>query len=137
MELKKKQWHLYVLKLEKDKYYVGITSKEVEHRFNEHLNKRAANWTKKYKPIGIESSRLLGVMQREDAESIENKTTRDYINTYGINNVRGGDITDTRDFFIFNRNIIDKQYALDIMQAMMLGSIITLVAIYFFNLIFS
>ena len=133
MQNNKKQWSLYVLKLEQDKYYVGITSKTVEVRFKEHLDGRAANWTKKYKPISIEHSRLLGVLSREDAEAIENKTVREYINTYGINKVRGGDITDTRDFFIFRRNIIDKQYTLDILQAILFGAVLALLAVYMFN----
>ncbi|MCA9351060.1 GIY-YIG nuclease family protein, partial [Candidatus Saccharibacteria bacterium] len=55
----KKQWYLYVLKLEKDKYYVGITSQTVKKRFNEHKTGiRAANWTKKYKPVEIVHSRM-------------------------------------------------------------------------------
>ena len=130
----KKQWYLYVLKLEKDKYYVGITSQTVEKRFNEHKTGiRAANWTKKYKPVQIIHSRQLGVMNKADAEAIENKTVREYINTYGINRVRGGDITETIDLFIFRRNIIDKQYTLDILQAMLFGAYLALVSVYFFN----
>ena len=130
----KKQWYLYVLKLEKDKYYVGITSQTVEKRFNEHKTGiRAANWTKKYKPVEIVHSRMLGVITKQDAEVIENKAVREYINTYGINKVRGGDITDTIDLFIFRRNIIDKQYTLDILQAILFGALMTLLIYYSLN----
>lgn len=130
----KKQWYLYVLKLEKDKYYVGITSQTVEKRFNEHKTGiRAANWTKKYKPVEIVHSRMLGVITKQDAEVIENKAVREYINTYGINKVRGGDITDTIDLFIFRRNIIDKQYTLDILQAILFGALMTLFIYYSLN----
>ena len=130
----KKQWYLYVLKLEKDKYYVGITSQTVEKRFNEHKTGiRAANWTKKYKPVEIVHSRMLGVITKQDAEVIENKAVREYINTYGINRVRGGDITDTIDLFIFRRNIIDKQYTLDILQAILFGALMTLFIYYSLN----
>lgn len=130
----KKQWYLYVLKLEKDKYYVGITSQTVEKRFNEHKTGiRAANWTKKYKPVEIVHSRMLGIITKQDAEVIENKAVREYINTYGINKVRGGDITDTIDLFIFRRNIIDKQYTLDILQAILFGALMTLFIYYSLN----
>lgn len=130
----KKQWYLYVLKLEKDKYYVGITSQTVEKRFNEHKTGiRAANWTKKYKPVEIVHSRMLGIITKQDAEVIENKAVREYINTYGINRVRGGDITDTIDLFIFRRNIIDKQYTLDILQAILFGALMTLLIYYSLN----
>ena len=130
----KKQWYLYVLKLEKDKYYVGITSQTVEKRFNEHKTGiRAANWTKKYKPVEIVHSRMLGIITKQDTEVIENKAVREYINTYGINKVRGGDITDTIDLFIFRRNIIDKQYTLDILQAILFGALMTLLIYYSLN----
>ena len=130
----KKQWYLYVLKLEKDKYYVGITSQTVKKRFNEHKTGiRAANWTKKYKPVEIVHSRMLGIITKQDAEVIENKAVREYINTYGINKVRGGDITDTIDLFIFRRNIIDKQYTLDILQAILFGALMTLFIYYSLN----
>ena len=130
----KKQWYLYVLKLEKDKYYVGITSQTVEKRFNEHKTGiRAANWTKKYKPVEIVHSRMLGIITKQDTEVIENKAVREYINTYGINKVRGGDITDTIDLFIFRRNIIDKQYTLDILQAILFGALMTLFIYYSLN----
>jgi predicted GIY-YIG superfamily endonuclease len=36
-----KKWWLYVLKLERGKYYVGITSKTPERRFYEHKTKYA------------------------------------------------------------------------------------------------
>ena len=130
----KKQWYLYVLKLEKDKYYVGITSQTVEKRFNEHKTGiRAANWTKKYKPVEIVHSRMLGIITKQDTEVIENKAVREYINTYGINKVRGGDITETIDLFIFRRNIIDKQYTLDILQAILFGALMTLLIYYSLN----
>lgn len=136
MDKNRKTWSLYVLKLEQDKYYVGITSQTVEQRFKEHLNgTRPANWTKKYIPLEIVHQRALGIINKEDAEAIENKVVRDYINTYGINNVRGGDITETMDLFIFRRNRIDKQYTLDIAQAILFGAFLALVGVYYYNLL--
>lgn len=93
-----KNWWLYVLRLEGEKYYVGITSKTPEERFKEHKNGfLAANWTTKYKPLEIIQTKNLGQIDKERAEKFENKVTREYIKKYGIKNVRGGDISATDD----------------------------------------
>lgn len=56
-----KKWSLYVLKLENDKWYIGITSKTPEERYWQHKNGYlAAKWTKKYKPLGIHDTKDLG-----------------------------------------------------------------------------
>lgn len=89
-----KHYSLYVLKLEEGKYYVGITSKTPEERFKEHKNGfYGAEWTKIYKPIKIDQSIDLGITTFERAEAYENKVTRKYIKEYGLDNVRGGNIT--------------------------------------------
>lgn len=89
-----KHYWLYVLKLEQGKYYVGTTSKTPEERFKEHVNGfLAAEWTKVYKPIKIDQVVDLGVTTIEKTEAYENKVTRRYIKAYGINNVRGGNLT--------------------------------------------
>jgi predicted GIY-YIG superfamily endonuclease len=89
-----KHYWLYVLKLEQGKYYVGITSKTPEERFKEHVNGfLAAEWTKVYKPIEIDQTVDLGVTTIERTEAFENKVTRRYIKAYGIDNVRGGNLT--------------------------------------------
>ena len=50
----KKNYWLYVLKLEQEKYYIGITTRNVEIRAQEHRKGfLGARWTKKYKPIKI------------------------------------------------------------------------------------
>jgi predicted GIY-YIG superfamily endonuclease len=90
----KKHWWLYVLKLEQGKYYVGITSKTPEERFSEHKNKyMAARWTKKYKPLEIFYKQDLGFVEKEKAELFEDRVTREYMQKYGKQNVRGGDLT--------------------------------------------
>jgi predicted GIY-YIG superfamily endonuclease len=88
-----KKWWLYVLELEESKYYVGITSQTPEVRMQEHINHiRAAYWTMKYKPVGLEYKEDLGKVSKEEAEVIENRKTRELIKIHGVNNVRGGDI---------------------------------------------
>lgn len=82
------------MKLEDGKWYVGITSKNPEMRFEEHkLGKRAAYWTMKNKPIEIERYEDLGVVSRQHAEQYENKVTRSLMKERGLNNVRGGDLS--------------------------------------------
>lgn len=89
-----KRWWLYVLELEKDKFYVGITSKTPEARMQEHINGfLGANWTKHYKPIRILDKKDLGVTTKSRAEAYENKVTRKYIKQYGLDSVRGGDLS--------------------------------------------
>ncbi len=87
------------MKCREDKYYVGITTKSPEVRFLEHVNKKhGAYWTMKYEPLEILKAISLGVMTKADAAQIENKTTRELMRQYGINNVRGGDVKDTDDY---------------------------------------
>lgn len=109
-ELKHKHWWLYVLKLDKGKYYVGITSKAVEERFWEHKHKvRAAYWTMKYEPISIELSEDLGTVSKQYAEEYEDKVTRSLMKERGVNNVRGGDLRDTEEYIIRFGYIFDKE----------------------------
>lgn len=74
---------------------MGITSKTPEIRFQEHQKEiRPAYWTMKYKPISIFYKKDLGICSKERAELYERRVTRKYINKYGLNNVRGGDLRD-------------------------------------------
>lgn len=79
--------NLYVLKLIKDKYYVGITQKDLGARFLQHEQGIGASWTKLYKPISIIET--LRTTNRFD----EDKWTKMYMDKYGIENVRGGSYT--------------------------------------------
>lgn len=92
---KQKHYWLYVLKLENDKFYIGVTSKSPEERYLQHRNGYlAANWTKLHKPIAIEQALDLGFVTYEKAQIGENWATRRYIEAHGLDNVRGGDIVD-------------------------------------------
>ena len=94
--MQQKHWWLYVLKLEDDKWYVGITSRTPEERFKEHQSGFAgAAWPKRYKPIEIHDKKDLGDLDKEAAELYEKRVTRKYIKQYGLKNVRGGDLTRT------------------------------------------
>lgn len=74
---------IYILRLESNKYYVGKT-KDLFTRFESHRNGNASTWTKKYRPLFVER-----VIERASIFD-EDKYTKEYMNKYGIDNVRGG-----------------------------------------------
>lgn len=76
--------NLYVLKLIKDKYYVGISRNDITIRYKQHLKGNSATWTRMYKPLYIIESIKTNTMFDED------KYTKIYMNKFGIENVRGG-----------------------------------------------
>lgn len=74
---------IYILLLEKEKYYVGYTERENGERFMEHFSNEGAAWTKKYKPIQV-------LEYREGTKDDEDKVTLELMNELGWFNVRGG-----------------------------------------------
>jgi hypothetical protein len=74
---------VYILKLEKGKYYVGKTNNP-QFRLETHFNSNGSEWTKIYKPL-----KVLEIKPNCD-DYDEDKYTRMYMDKYGINNVRGG-----------------------------------------------
>lgn len=74
---------IYVLQLEKGKYYVG-KSENLQVRFQEHKQGTGSSWTRTYKPIRI----LKKIPIESNFE--EDKVTKEYMAKYGIENVRGG-----------------------------------------------
>ena len=75
--------YIYVLKLQKEKYYIGKTSNP-KFRLDNHFNCNGSAWTKKYKPIKVKEL----IPNCDDYD--EDKYTRKYMDKYGIDNVRGG-----------------------------------------------
>ena len=74
---------IYVLKLEQGKYYVGKTNNP-QFRLENHCNGNGSAWTQKYKPLKM--IKLIPDCTDYD----EDKFTRQYMDKYGITNVRGG-----------------------------------------------
>jgi hypothetical protein len=74
---------LYVLQLESGKYYVGKTS-DVARRYAEHKNGQGSEWTKIFKPVKLLETREI------KSDHDENNLTKDLMQKYGIENVRGG-----------------------------------------------
>ena len=78
-----KSSYIYILQLEKDKYYVGFTERKDGDRFIEHFSGKGSSWTKLYKPIQVIEWRV-GTLEDEDSVTLE------MMNKYGWWNVRGG-----------------------------------------------
>ena len=74
---------VYCLKLEDEKFYVGITY-NFNLRYAQHSCGQGAKWTRKYKPIEV-----LEILPNACTE-LENVKTKEYMLKYGWENVRGG-----------------------------------------------
>lgn len=85
---KNKVWHVYVLSLAGDNYYVGITG-NVARRYEQHSKGKGSKWTAKHKPVRIVEQRCLGRMKMDEASIVENEVFEEYFLMYGYR-VRGG-----------------------------------------------
>jgi predicted GIY-YIG superfamily endonuclease len=77
----------YVLRLEEDRWYVGVTT-QLKHRITQHFNGDGAKWTKQFSPIELYE------LYNGDQEEL---VTEKYMDKYGYGMVRGGSYTMTRD----------------------------------------
>ena len=75
--------HIYIIKLEKSKYYIGKT-RNIEKRWEEHLTGNGSGWTKKYMPTSLITT------IKSTSQFDEDKYVKEYMAKYGIDNVRGG-----------------------------------------------
>ena len=73
---------IYILKCQKDKYYIGKTN-NIE-RVKNHFENNGSVFTKKYKPLSIHKI----IENQNDFD--EDKFVKEYMSMYGIDNVRGG-----------------------------------------------
>ena len=74
---------LYVLRLEDECYYIGMTM-NANLRWAQHWNQQGAKWTKLHKPIEV-----VKVVYPASIE-MENIVTKEYKQMYGDDAVRGG-----------------------------------------------
>ena len=84
-----KMVYIYILLLQKNKYYVGKTT-HPKFRLREHFDSGGSAWTKKYKPV-----KILQILPNCD-DYDEDKYTKMYMDKHGINNVRGGSYSTIR-----------------------------------------
>jgi predicted GIY-YIG superfamily endonuclease len=94
-EPQKKPYWLYILKLEQDKYYIGITAhRDPQTRINQHKSGYySSKWVKKYPYLQTLEIIDIGRISKSDAETLEQKHTLEYMGKFGYNNVRGGTLT--------------------------------------------
>ncbi len=74
---------IYVLELQGGNYYVGKTN-DIQRRYQEHLDGKGSAWTKRFPPIKIVKTISNASVFDED------KVTLEYMEKYGIDEVRGG-----------------------------------------------
>ena len=75
---------IYALKLTGNKFYIGKTE-DPQFRLETHFSQKGGSaWTKKYSPIQIHEI----IPNQSDYD--EQRVTQEYMNKYGIDNVRGG-----------------------------------------------
>lgn len=75
--------YVYALELEGGKYYIGKTNNP-QLRLESHANGKGSEWTNIYKPLKV-------IEMRSNCDDYdEDKITRQYMDKYGIDNVRGG-----------------------------------------------
>ena len=75
---------LYVLKLEEDNYYIGM-SYNLNFRWSQHWSGSGAKWTRLHKPVEV-----VKVIYPATEVGIENRITKEYMEVYGSDKVRGG-----------------------------------------------
>ena len=81
--------YIYILLLQKNKYYVGKTTRPT-FRLKQHFDSGGSSWTKKYKPI-----KIIEMLHNCD-DYDEDKYTKMYMDKHGIDNVRGGSYSTVR-----------------------------------------
>ena len=81
--------HIYVLQLERGKFYVGKTNNP-QFRLENHFSAAGSEWTRTYRP-----EKLLRLIPGCD-DYDEDKYTMMYMDMYGVDNVRGGSFTSTK-----------------------------------------
>lgn len=129
----KKLFWIYALKLENNKYYIGITSKKnPQDRIRAHGSFYGAKWTSLNKPIETIKLKKLGYLDLEEAELIEQALTLKYVKKYGHNNVRGGNLNYSGEYVrIGNKYIRKIAWDLALGLFLMTASFVALLIIFY------
>lgn len=84
-----RQWQLYLLELENNNLYVGIT-RNVTQRFEQHRAGMGSQWTSRHKPLRILRHVDTGLTSESEAARIEDALTVQTMELFGRHRVRGG-----------------------------------------------
>ena len=79
--------HIYILLLENNNYYIGESSNFIQS-YQQHIDKRSADWTKLHRTITISK-----VIQQTNEYTLDDCVI-EYMKKYGIDKVRGGSFSD-------------------------------------------
>ena len=83
------KYTVYLLRLQKQKYYVGMTpSWRLAIREQEHKDGWGAKWTSRFPPIELLESWEFDT--REEAHVFEIQKTEEFLHRHGIDSTRGG-----------------------------------------------
>lgn len=88
---------IYILELEKDKFYVG-KSRNFERRLNQHTFGKGSAWTQLYKTTKVHKTFQFSVNSEFEEIEKENEVTLQLMKERGWQNVRGGWWCNTSDF---------------------------------------
>lgn len=104
----KKPFYVYVLRLENDCWYVGI-SRDVEKRYKKHKKGNGSKWTKKHKPIEIVEKRLTEALVESEASIVEDQVTIEYALKYCAEKVRGGGYSQVESYPRWTQEVLDSE----------------------------
>lgn len=82
------EYFLFVLTLEDDCYYVGYSSKP-DVRIKRYFSGKGATWTALPKPVGVLTTRSLGLLCESEAATKAADATLSMMKLFGWRNVRG------------------------------------------------
>lgn len=125
-----KHFWLYVLLLENNKYYIGITSKKDPNaRINEHKNGfYSAQWVKKHNLVHTAEIINLGNITETEASKLELQRTLQYMERYGYQNVRGGKLNYSGRYVkIGNRYFRDEDAQVLFVIILLMASVLVLI----------
>ena len=103
----KKPITLYVLKLEDECWYIGMT-RNIDKRYKAH-KKGKTYWTKEHKPIEVHETRDTELNSDSAASKLEDELTLEYARKFGMDKVRGGGYCQRKPLWPIDMLNVDEQ----------------------------
>jgi len=89
------QWQLYVLQLDNDKWYVGVTSRTPHEELARHKAGNGVEWTREHKAVKVHYAKDFGAVDEAKVREFEDRVTLKYMERYGVATVRSDNMGDT------------------------------------------